>query len=88
MSEEEPDKSVKDQKSINTSRSTQSDTICSTYVPGKHGLNRASLSRPRRNPLKTSLHETRTFPASEAFLLYLWFQKFLQMNILTAEVNI
>ena len=22
------------------------------YVPGKHGLNRASLSRPRRNPLK------------------------------------
>ena len=35
-----------------------------------------------------SLHETRTFPASEAFLLYLWFQKFLQMNFLTAEVNI
>ena len=24
------------------------------YVPGKHGLNRASLHRPRRNPLKST----------------------------------
>ena len=30
------------------------------YVPGKHGLNRASLQRPRRNPLKST--RNKNFP--------------------------
>ena len=79
MSEEEPDKSVEDQKSINTSRSTQ--FAVRTW---KAWLERSEFVEAEKKPIEVYLHETITFPASEAFLLYLWFQKFLQMSFLTA----
>ena len=62
----------------------QDNTICSTYLASIPWTERVCRGREE---IHWSLHETRTFPASEAFLLYLWFQKFLQMNFLTAEVN-
>ena len=83
MSEEEPNKSVEDQKSINTSRSTQF-----RLRTWQAWLEQSEFVEAEKKPIQAGLYETRTFPASEAFLLYLWFQKFLQTNFLTAEVNI
>ena len=59
MSEEELHTSVEDQESINTSRATQF-AVNLHYVPGKHGFNRASLQRSRRNPLKST--RNKNFP--------------------------
>ena len=47
MSEEELDKSVAGQNNVH-------------YVSGKHGLNRTSLQRPRRNPLEAT--RNKNFP--------------------------
>ena len=41
--------------------SLQADQHNLHYVPGKHGLNKASLSRPRRNPSKFT--QNKNFPS-------------------------
>ena len=63
----------------------QVNTICTTYLSSMAWTERVCRGREETH---WSLHETRTFPAYEALLLYLWFQKFLQMNLWTTEGNI